>query len=88
MNTATLRNAGGPGSVLVDVELSDPSGPKVGQRFWDDQSFAADESRSFTYQHTFAAGASGVHAVHVWLFEPQWEQLLSWHADVVDLRQS
>ncbi len=80
--TATVRNTGGPGTVLVDIEIYDPSGARAGQRFWDNQSFAAGESRSFTFQHTLAPGASGTHVVHAGLFEPDWAQLVSWQPNL------
>src|SRR5262245_26574225 len=65
---------------LVDVEVTDPSGRKVFQRFLDAQSFAANTPRTFTASWRVPANEPlGQHRVHVGIFRVGWRQNYHWN---------
>jgi len=58
---------------LVDVEIYDQNWNKVYQRFWDNQSFIANQARSFNTTWSIPVGASpGRYTVMVGTFGPGW----------------
>jgi hypothetical protein len=65
---------------LVDVEVYDPNGNKVFQRFYDNQSFTANVHRRYTMPYKPPAGApTGTYTVKVGVFQPGWAGLLLWN---------
>jgi hypothetical protein len=77
--TAAVKNTGGAGSALIDIEVY-KDGVKVGQQFYDNQAFAANETKNFVYN--WPAGAAGTYKVSVGIFKPGWTEVYSWNADV------
>ena len=66
-------------TALVDVELYDPSGTRVGQVSWDRQAFSANLTRSFSTSFKLPANAkTGTWTVKVGVFNPGWAGMLSW----------
>lgn len=60
-------------SALVDLEVYDPSWNKVYQRSWDNQSFTAKTTRSFSTSWTVPTNSStGTYTVMVGTFLPGW----------------
>jgi len=58
---------------LVDVEIYDQNWNKVYQRFWDNQSFIANQARSFNTAWSIPVGAApGRYTVMVGTFGPGW----------------
>ncbi|MBV9896718.1 MAG: PQQ-binding-like beta-propeller repeat protein [Chloroflexi bacterium] len=65
---------------LVDVEVYDPSWNKVFQQFWDNQSFAAGQTLTFTSTWPVAATAPlGKYTVMIGVFSPGWGTLYNWN---------
>lgn len=73
-----ITNTGGAGNVLVNMEVYD-AGVKVAQEFYDNEPFAAGETRQFTM--TFTPTHEGGYGVAVGLFEPGWTGMYEWIAD-------
>lgn len=63
---------------LVDIEVYSPSGAKVYQGFYDAQSFAAGQTRSFTASFK-APTATGKYTVMVGVFSPGWGTVYTWN---------
>jgi hypothetical protein len=65
---------------LVDIEIYDPTGQKVGQRFYDNESFAAKNARSFSMSWAVPSNAiKGTYTVRIGIFAPGWVNLYSWN---------
>ncbi|MBI2030773.1 PQQ-dependent sugar dehydrogenase [Candidatus Kaiserbacteria bacterium] len=80
--TTRVTNTGGAGSALVDIEIW-KDGAKVGQQFYNNQSFAANQTIPLTYN--FPVPTSGTYKVSVGIFKPNWTGLYSWHDSVLTL---
>jgi hypothetical protein len=76
-------------SVLVDVEVYDSAGQKVFQQAWDNQSFTAGQTRTFTTSYTpSASAATGTYTVMIGVFSPGWGTLYSWNNSAAALAVS
>ena len=65
---------------LIDVEVYDPSGTKVIQRFWDRQPLLANSPKSFAASFTLPVSAqAGSWTVKIGAFVPGWGGLLGWN---------
>jgi hypothetical protein len=62
---------------LVDMEVYDTAGRKIFQKFWDSQTFAAGQTRS--YSATTGALAAGTYTVKIGIFAPGWASLYQWN---------
>jgi hypothetical protein len=72
--------------VLVDVEVYDASGNKVFQQFWDNQSFSAAQTRTFTASWSVPSSATpGTYTVKIGVFSPGWGTLYSWNGQAATL---
>ncbi len=77
--TATVTSATAT-TVLVDVEVYDPNGTKVFQQFYDSQSFAAGQQRTYTMSWTVPSTAAlGAYVVKIGIFSPGWGSLYAWN---------
>ena len=64
---------------LVDIELYDPKGTKVAQRYWDGATFRNAIARSFTFTWTVgSARRTGTWTVKIGIFSPAWANLFTW----------
>src|SRR5437879_4655702 len=63
-------------TILVDVEVYDATGARVGQQFWDNQSFTAGQMRTYPMSRSVPAAADGVYTAKLALFNPGWAQFL------------
>ncbi len=79
--TITASVASSPGSsALVDVEFYDPSGKKVFQKYWDNQSFVGGQPRTYTTTWIVpGSAATGSYTVKIGVFKPGWSSLLYWN---------
>ena len=69
------------GNFLVDVEIYGPSGAKVHQQYWDNQSFAAGETKSFTTTWVVPTTVvTGAYSVKIGVFAPGWGTLHHWNS--------
>lgn len=76
--TVVIGNTGSD-QVLVDLELKDANGQKIGQAFYDNQSIpSSGKSYSFTTQ----ALPMGNYSFSVGLFTPGWGSLEQWYESV------
>jgi hypothetical protein len=67
-------------TVLVDLEVYNSSGTKVFQQFWDNQSFSAGQTRTFSASWAVPTStATGSYTIDVGIFSPGWGSLLSWN---------
>ena len=66
--------------VLVDVEIYSPSGEKVHQQAFDNQSFGPGETKAFTTIFPVPPGAApGEYVVKVGVFTPGWGKVYDWN---------
>jgi hypothetical protein len=67
-------------TVLVDVEGYSPSGGKVFQQSFDNESFTAGQTKSYPVSWAVpATAATGTYTVKVGIFAPAWGTLYSWN---------
>lgn len=77
--TAGVTCTGGSlSSGIVDVEVYDAAGTKVGQQFWEGQSFAAGDQKSYLYNWT-APTAAGTYTIKIGVFTSGWAQNPHWN---------
>jgi hypothetical protein len=73
-------------SALVDVEVYDAAGRKSYQRFWDNRSFSAGVTRSFSASWAVPAGeATGTYRVDIGIFSTGWGTLFHWNSGATTL---
>ena len=78
IGTAVRATAPASG-IIVDLEIYDPQGRRVAQRIFSGQSFAAGQTRGFTW--TWPVGATqsmGTYTVKVGIFSGNWSTLYRW----------
>ncbi|MBI2030970.1 hypothetical protein HYT05_05085, partial [Candidatus Kaiserbacteria bacterium] len=73
--TTTIKNIGGAANALVDIEVYQ-NGVGIGQKVFDNQSFAANQSH--TYSFPFSVTAPGTYTVSIGVFKPGWSGLYTW----------
>ena len=67
-------------SALVDVEVYGPTGAKVHQQAFDQQAFAAGQTRTYSVPWTVPAdAATGTYTVKIGIFAPGWGPLAHWN---------
>ncbi|MFN0146144.1 MAG: hypothetical protein ACKVT1_06515 [Dehalococcoidia bacterium] len=67
-------------SALIDLEIYGPTGAKVGQVFYDNQTFAAGAVKRYTWTWAVpAAAAKGTYTVKVGVFAPGWGAFQYWN---------
>lgn len=72
--------AAAAGSALIDVEVYSPSGAKVHQQVYDNQSFAAGQTRTYQPNWTVPTNAAvGQYTVKVGIFRPGWGAMSHWN---------
>lgn len=77
--TATVTCTGGSlSNGVVDVEVYDSAGGKVGQQFWEGESFAAAQQKTYTYNWT-APGTPGTYTVMIGVFTTGWASNPHWN---------
>lgn len=77
--TATVRSTT-TRSALVDIEVYSSTGTKLSQRFYDNQVFAANVTRSFVMNWTVPANEPlTAHTVKIGIFAPGWSALQHWN---------
>jgi hypothetical protein len=67
-------------SALVDVEIYAPAGNQVYQVYFDNQTFAAGQQRSYPATWSLPLGtAPGTYTVKIGVFAPTWVSLYTWN---------
>jgi hypothetical protein len=67
-------------SALVDLEVYNSSGQKVYQTYWDNQSFTAGVTRTFSTRWTVARTLPrGTYTVKIGIFAPGWAGMYTWN---------
>lgn len=75
---ATVTDTGAAYSnAIVDVEVYNSAGTKVGQQFYSGQNFSAGDTLSYTWNWT-APTATGTYSIAVGVFNSDWSQTLFW----------
>jgi len=65
---------------LVDVEIFDPKGVRVGSQVWDRQSFTAGRTKSFSFWWSVPPNApKGTYTIRVGTFSNGWGTLYHWN---------
>jgi hypothetical protein len=78
--TATVKDTSGSlTGGIVDLEVHDSSGAKVGQQNVSNQSFSAGQSQSYTWNWT-APSTSGTYTIQVGVFGSGWSPSYAWNA--------
>jgi len=86
--TATVKSSGAM-KLLVDLEVYSPSGQKVFQQVWDNQSFTAGQQRTFSIDWTVPANsATGAYAIKIGLFSVGWGTMYHWNDNAGKLNVS
>ncbi len=77
--TVNVKSLAGS-KVLVDLEVFSIGGVKAYQQYWDNQSFAAGQTRSYTANWAVPAGlAKGTYSVRIGIFSTGWGTLYAWN---------
>jgi hypothetical protein len=77
--TAAVKSSGAM-KLLVDIEVYSPSGQKVFQQFWDNQSFSAGQQRTFSVGWSVpATSATGTYNIKIGLFSAGWGTMYHWN---------
>jgi hypothetical protein len=64
----------------VDIEVYNPSGSKVFQQFYDNQTFSAGQQRSYSSSWSVpTTAAQGTYTVKIGVFRVGWDTLYSWN---------
>jgi autotransporter family porin len=67
-------------NVLVDIEVYNPAGQQVFQFWWDDQSFAAGDSKTLSTNWTLPSSlAAGTYTLKIGVFGAGWSGLVAWN---------
>jgi hypothetical protein len=67
-------------AVLVDLEVYSPTGAKVHQKSWNNESFSAGQTRNYTVTWSVPwSAARGTYTVKSGIFRNGWGALLSWN---------
>jgi hypothetical protein len=67
-------------STLIDVEVYNAAGSRVFQQVWDNQSFTAGQTRTFTASYAVPSNAgTGTYTVMVGEFSPGWGTVYAWN---------
>jgi hypothetical protein len=74
---AATISTGQAATALVDIEVYNSSGVRVSQQWFDNQSFAAGQSKTYTI--TYTPGPVGTYTVKVGVFSPGWGTSLNWN---------
>jgi hypothetical protein len=74
--STTVENSGEASSMLVDIEVFNSVGDKVGQKYFDNQAFAAGATRTFDYE--WEPKELGGYRVAIGHFRPGWSGLHNW----------
>ncbi len=77
--TGSFKRDTSSGVYLVDIEINNPAGAKVGQASWDNVTLSTTPLlRSFTWTPP-AGSASGTYSVKTAVFNPNWGGLRHWN---------
>jgi hypothetical protein len=85
--TATVTDTGGAlTNGIVDLEVYDPTGAKVAQQASTGESFAAGQTRTFTWAWTApSTAAAGTFQLAVGMFGANWTPMYSWTSAAASL---
>ncbi|MGE3077132.1 MAG: hypothetical protein AB7N24_20580 [Dehalococcoidia bacterium] len=76
----TRVKASAKGKALIDIEVYGPDGTKVYQKVYDNQSFSAGATKSWSPTWSISRWASkGTYTVKVGVFSPGWGTLYDWN---------
>ncbi len=77
--TASVKSTAAA-TAVVDLEVYDPTGTKVYQQAWENQSFAAGQTNTFGATWSVPVGAlPGAYKVKIGVFATGWSSLLQWN---------
>ncbi len=83
--TAKIKcTQGALSNAIADIEVYDSNGVMVAQKFWTGQTFAAGNSKSFSFPWT-SASTSGVYRVSVGVFGANWTPNYHWHTSAATI---
>ncbi len=77
--STTIKNIGGATNALIDIEVYQ-NGTKVGQKFFDNQLFSTNQSRTYTYP--FTVPSAGAYTVSIGVFHAGWAGMHTWFDQV------
>ena len=66
-------------TALIDVEIYDRTGRKVFQKYWDNQSFAAGQTRQLSTTWPTSGLTAGPYTVKVGVFGVGWSSFIHWN---------
>ncbi len=72
---------------LVDVEIYDPNGKLVYQKYWDDRSFTSNLERRFSFLWQVPSNAvPGTYTVKVGVFKVGWGEVFHWNSNAATIQ--
>ncbi len=86
--TVEMINTGQADTILIDSEVYDSKGNQVGEKYWNNQNFAAGETKKYEYE--WVVTSNDVFEVAVATFVPGWGGLIQWYgaAGVITIDES
>jgi hypothetical protein len=74
------------GTVVVDIEVHNPSGAKIWQAYYETETFAAGQTRSYPVTWPVPTGAgTGTYTVQIGIFSPGWESEYTWNSSAAQI---
>jgi hypothetical protein len=84
--STTVKNEGTSGSMLVDIEIYNSAGVRVGQKFFDNEAVSAGAERAFDFHWQPTQG--GTYRVAIGHFAPGWARTYNWIANAATITVS
>lgn len=85
----SVRSSAAASNLLVDLEIYNPAGVKVGQSFFQGQNFARAQAHSYAWSYSIPSGAaSGKYTVTVGVFTANWASNLYWDSSAATFTTS
>ena len=78
---AATNQSAGSTIALVDMEVYDETGTRLDQQYWNNQSFAPNQTLTFqaTWTVPSTAASGTVYTVKIGIFSTDWSTLYSWN---------
>ncbi len=78
-----IKNTGGDGEVLVDLELYDGQGRLVSQKYFDHETIHSNETKIYRLGQVFLSPGNEPYVLKAGIFKPEWSGLVAWYNEVM-----
>ncbi len=77
---ASIESSLAADNMIVDLEIYNPTGAKVGQKYYQGQNFAAGRAMAYSWNYVVPEGAGlGAYTLKVGVFTPGWSSDVYWN---------